>query len=49
MFARVNTNAYLCSTETRERSGKSPCLLHSHKPMYTLSNFGEYYNLPENK
>ena len=75
MLARVNSIAYLCSTETRnatahaacdsnnptghralpdytetrERSGKSACLLHSHKPMYTLSNFGEYYNLPENK
>lgn len=69
MLARVNSIAYLCSTETRnatahaacdsnnptghralpdytetrERSGKSACLLHSHKPMYNLSNFGEYY------
>ena len=30
-------------TETREHSGKSACLLHSHKSMYNLSNFGEYY------
>ena len=41
MFARVKSIAYLCSTETRERSGKSACLLHSHKSMY---NFWEYYN-----
>ena len=32
-------------TETRERSGKSACLLHSYKSMYNLSNFGEYYNI----
>ena len=69
MLARVNSIAYLCSTETRnatahaacdsnnptghralpdytetrERSGKSACLLHSYKSMYNLSNFGEYY------
>ena len=71
MLARVNSIAYLCSTETRnatahaacdsnnptghraqpdytetrEHSGKSACLLHSHKSMYNLSNFGEYYKL----
>ena len=45
MLARVNSIAYLCSTETRESSGKSACLLHSYKPMYNLSNFGEYYNI----
>ena len=32
-------------TETRERSGKSACLLHSYKSMYNLSNFGEYYTI----
>ena len=72
MLARVNSIAYLCSTETRnatahaacdsnnptghralpdytetrERSGKSACLLHSYKSMYNLSNFGEYYIHP---
>ena len=74
MFARLNSIAYLCSTETknatahaacdsnnptghralpdytetRERSGKSACLLHSYKSMYNLSNFGEYYILTLN-
>ena len=45
MLARVNSIAYLCSTETRNATAHAACLLHSHKPMYNLSNFGEYYNL----
>ena len=43
MFAVINLISYLCSTETRDRSGKSEYLLHSHKSMYNLSKFGEYY------
>ena len=43
MFVYMNHISYLCSTETRERSGKFACLLPSHKQMHNLSNFGAYY------
>ena len=45
MIAYLNSIAYLCSTETRERSVKSAYLFHSHKSMYNLSNYGENYTL----